>query len=259
MIGIKRAFTHMFSERNKTILKIIFYSLIFYIFMIMAFVSLVAQKQVRDMEAGVGNAIQIVKAGQGEEQRGTSGAFTAEEIEKLSSHPEVRTYNTLTNGYGNIDNTEPYIQEDKLDEYKAFQKEKGGTDKFMFIGVRTSANAPMFSAAGYELIRGTEIKEDDKNCILVSDKMAAQSGLKTGDKVVLQTGSIYMRAAEPQTVTVKGIYKCPEQKFTEGYQYVPYWQPENQVFVAQETLQKMNDINYPVNQVFCLLEEEYGV
>ena len=252
---IKHAFIHFKAEWKETILKSIFYSAIFAAFFTVAFIALSSTNQVKKVKQNLANAVQVKKTSIDGDYLDKNGSFTEQEIRKLESSQYVKSLNTVSNSFGNIQNVLPYIRPESKKEYDSFQKKKGGTDQFTFFGVLSTADSPMFSAAGYELVKGEGLERGDKNQILISDKVAAANHLSVGDQVTIETGSIYMRYAEPTEVKIKGIFECPDQEYTNSYAYVPYWQGENQVFVTQSTLTKMNEINHPVGLVYIYLKD----
>lgn len=258
MLGIKYALVHLVSEWKRNLLKIIFYALIFYLLFAMTLMSMASGRQIDSVRQNLGNSVQILKKAIDGDVRDKISDFTSEEIEILSSYYGVLSYNALSNGYGNIENISAYIGAKSKEEYEKFLKEKGNPDQFMFIGVTDSKRAPMFAGAGYELIHGQHLEPDDLDMVLISDKLARENNLSVGSEVTLETGRIYMRGADPVQVTVKGIFRCPSGIGAENYQYVPYWQAENQIFVVQTTLQNMNELNYAINQVFVYLQGDFS-
>ena len=255
MMGMKHAWIHMWAESRKTILKTIFYCIIFTAFFTVAFIALSSENQVKQVRQNLANALQVKKISIDGDYLNKNGSFTDQEIEKLKKSRFVKDINTISNSFGNIQDVSPYIREGSRKEYDSFQKEKNGTDQFTFFGVLSTASSPMFSAAGYELVKGDGLKPEDENQILISNKVAAANHLNVGDQVVIETGRIYMRYAKPEKVTIKGIFECPDQEYTDSYAYVPYWQGENQVFVTQSTLTKMNETNHPVGLVYVYLKD----
>lgn len=253
--SIKHSLIYLRANGRKTILKTICYCLIFIAFFTVAFIALSSKNQVNKVKQNLANALQVKKISVDGNYLDKNGTFTEQEIRKLGDSQYVRELNTISNSFGNIQNVTPYIRHESKNEYENFQKKKGGTDQFTFFGVVSTANSPMFSAAGYELIKGEEINREDEEQILISDKVASENHLGVGDQVTIETGKIYMRYAEPMKVTIKGIFECPDQEYTNSYAYVPYWQGENQVFVTQSTLTKMNETNHPIGLVYVYLKD----
>ena len=130
---IKHAFIHFKAEWKETILKSIFYSAIFAAFFTVAFIALSSTNQVKKVKQNLANAVQVKKTSIDGDYLDKNGSFTEQEIRKLESSQYVKSLNTVSNSFGNIQNVLPYIRPESKKNMTVFKRKKEEQISLLFL------------------------------------------------------------------------------------------------------------------------------
>ena len=131
-------------------------------------------------------------------------------------------------------------------------------DNAQFIGVTDSQYSPFFSGVGFRLIEGRGItkKDEGANVILISQKLADLNQWNIGDKVELDIAKKYgVVSGKNFKAKIIGIYECPKDIFiNDTIEYTPDCMPENYIFIPQETVYKLDSIEYQTNMIYVYMK-----
>lgn len=232
-------------NKKKNFIKILSFSVLFYLIIVMGASSFSSKEQVKELKNSIANAVTIFKTPLGELQAYDN--FTKDEIEKITNDSAINKINITSIDTADFVNIEPVMEEGTKEYWESYQLPlpEGCT----LFGITNSESCVMFAGAGLVLTKGTDItqKEDGKKVALISEELARKNSLALGSKITVclpETnwktlkevyGEDFDEYFSVQTLelTVRGIFKFPDwqEKST-----VPYEYQGNFVFVPQGTL-----------------------
>lgn len=209
----RRAKIYLTRKRGKTMLLFLIFFLVS-LFLTLCFSILTGTGQAaKDLRSNIGAAFYIrpyaeMKFNNGEMEEPETPVISEQDIKNVLSAAggEVKTYNTEHYGYAKSEQL----------HFIPGVGENADSNMGHVTAVRNSKIMDKFLTGEYELLEGLHIQPMDQNKILISQQLAAENNLETGDKITLthaeldQRDGIYMDSITEKRVFVDveiaGIY-----------------------------------------------------
>lgn len=217
----KRAFLNIKHNAAKNVILLILFSVILGIALSLLVVFLSANGHVSYLQKALGSAVNlrgpILYAGDG----GIASTFVDPEDALLFTDSDyVESYNYIR-GDGYIDFVDMDIVLDDenrgLYEYMLTHAKDGIESDGTINALSNSMYFDAFTVYGFKLTQGEHITDDDKNAIIISEKLANVNGLTIGDEITLRSiglGNRYSGYTEEDVkyaaMTIVGLCTAPD-------------------------------------------------
>jgi len=239
-------------NKRRNILIILWFFFLLYILISVTIISIASRQQVSYLNKTVGNCVIVEKA------RGVPGGikdekerdiFHRNEIETLTQHPYVESYNAVGFDCGNLVDAEPFIRDKEL--YARIQErgEEFGIDtsyltkdNYTIFSLTNTESFTLFTSGGFTLVEGRHITDADSNnkVALISSPLAEVNNLSVGDSITITAWSYMMEVlnkTDSLTLEIVGIFDFPETlDFTVFESSMDSDYPANYIFAPGEVL-----------------------
>ena len=266
-----RVALNLWHNKRINILIIFWFFLLLYILISVTIISIASRQQISDLNMAVGNCVIVEKARDDPEIKDIKerDRFYSKEIETLTGHPYVESYNAVGFWPGNLVNAEPVIRDKKLYALlqEAAEEHEFWIDECMLFSLTNTEPYTLFTSGGFTLVEGRHITAADANnkVALISSSLARENNLSIGDSITITASGFTMQVlnkTDSLTLTVVGIFDYPETlDFTVKEVASDYEHPANYIFAPGEVLSFYSNDYVPIYLTVYLQEtgkiEEY--
>ena len=242
-----RAALSLWHNKRRNILIILWFFLLLYILISVTIISIASRQQVSYLNTTVGNCVIVDKSRDvpgGMEDEKERDIFYSKEIETLTQHPYVESYNAVGFDLGNLVDAEPFIRDKELYALLQERAEEYGfdMDECMLFSLTNTEPYTLFTSGGFKLVEGRHITDADSNnkVALISSPLAKENNLSVGDSITITAWSYMMEVlnkTDSLTLEIVGIFDYPETlDFTVREVGSDYEYPANYIFAPGEVL-----------------------
>jgi ABC-type antimicrobial peptide transport system permease subunit len=256
---LNRVALSLWYNKRRNILIILWFFLLLFLLNSVTIISIASRQQISDLNRAVGNCVIVQKVKEDSDEK---DSFYSKEIEALTEHPYVKSYNAVNVNPGMLVDAAPFAR-DKERYAKLLQlaKEDGFEyDECMLFSLTNSENYTLFTSAGFSLVKGKHITADNArdNVALISSSLAKENNLSIGDSITIAASNLILSRAKTDslTLTIVGLFDYPEisglyktKKVIFEYEY-----PANYIFVPGEVLSSYC-YYYAPTQIIVYLQE----
>ena len=175
---------------GKNLILVILFSMIFAVTLSLLLVFLSASKKVDYMQKALGSAVtlsgpRLYKSGVVER-----ALVYQEDAEKFIDSKYVESYNYV-NSYGFIDflDIELVTNEENIGfyEYMIEHSSSGILSDGSIVAVSNPKYFDAFTVYGFKLVESEYFTNEDKNSVLISERLAKKNGLEVGDEIKIRS------------------------------------------------------------------------
>lgn len=268
---LNRVALSLWYNKRRNILIILWFFLLLFLLISVTIITIASRQQISDLNKSVGNCVIVEKARDDPEvtEIKERDRFYSKEIETLTGHPYVESYNAVGFWPGNLVDAAPVIRDKELYALLQEAAEEYGywIDECMLFSLTDSKNYTLFTSGGFTLVEGRHITAADASnkVALISSSLARENNLSIGDSITITASGFTMQVlnkTDSLTLTIVGIFDYPETlDFTVKEVASDYECPANYIFAPGEVLSFYSNDYVPIYLTVYLQEtgkiEEY--